>query len=275
MSLQFRREGGIAVVALAHPPVNALSHAVRVALVETFTSLSDDAAIEAVVLHGAGNGFCAGGDRTEFGTPAAIERPTLSRDVLAAIEACAKPVVAAMHGYALGGGLELALACDARVAVAGTRMGLPEVPIGLFPLSGSQRLPRLIGIETAAELMLAGKSFVPEEPFAAPLFERTVSAADELVPAALQVARATAAIRPIRVRDRPFPDPDPHFALRRVLQRHPQSSCTAAQWAVLQALSAAVESSDFETGLERAQVLFDALGGNRRPLQTARPGMPS
>jgi enoyl-CoA hydratase len=273
--LELRRDGAIALVALAHPPVNALSHALRAALVETFRAFNDDAKIEAVVLHGAGNGFCAGGDRTEFGTAAAIERPTLSRDVLAAIEACAKPVIAALHGYAVGGGLELALACDARVAVAGTRIGLPEVPIGLFPLSGSQRLPRLIGIETAAELMLAGRLFVPEESFAAPLFARIVPATDELVPLALQVARATAASRPLRVRDRPFPDPDPRSALRSVLQRHPQSSCTASQWALLQALSAAVEAPDFQRGLDRAQDLFDALGGNRRPLQAEQSGIRS
>jgi enoyl-CoA hydratase len=259
MPIEYGREGATALLALANPPVNALSLSLRRDLVGAFATLSADPAIAAVVVYGSGKGFCAGGDRSEFGTPAASARPTLSRDVLHAIEHCGKPVVAAMHGFAIGGGLELALACDLRVVVQGTRVGLPEVGIGRFPLSGSQRLPRVLGIVRAAEWMLRAEILQAERPDAAPLFDRIVDDPEALLQAALALARSAAKHPPTPIRHRPFPDHEPTGALREVFAQHPQENCSASQRAVLAALQAAVESEDFQAGLDRAQELFDEL----------------
>ena len=261
MTLDVTQSDGVARLALRHPPVNALRLELRRALVETLERVDADASVEAVVLHGAGKGFCAGGDRTEFGTPAAGARPTLSRDVLTRIEACRKPVVAAIHGFAMGGGLELALACHARVAVASARAGLPEVGIGRFPLSGSQRLPRLLGVERAAEWMLRAETMAAAHPDAAPLFDRIVEQEDELLPAALELARSATHVPPQLLRHRAFPEADPLAALRRVEDRYTGRELSPAQRALLAALRAAVEATDFQAGLDRAQVLFDELVG--------------
>ncbi len=226
-----------------------------------------DASIGAVVLHGTGSGFCAGGDRSEFGTPDATRQPTLSRDVLGAIEACGKPVVAAMHGFAVGGGLELALACNARIAVAGTRVGLPEVKIGVFPLSATQRLPRLLGLARATDLMMEGTLHSAESAETSLLFDRIVAAREDLLAAAVQLAQTAVIEPPPHVRERQLPDPAPGAELRRVLQHYPEALRTPAQNALVAALAAAIESPDFQAGLDRAQELFDTLGGNRRSLR--------
>jgi 3-hydroxyacyl-CoA dehydrogenase len=269
MVLEHRRDGTVAVITLAHPPANALSLALRRALLDFFVAARTDAGIQAIVVRGAGKGFCAGGDRTEFGTPNANERPTLSRDVLDAIERCGKPVVAALHGYAMGGGLELALACGARVAVADTRVALPEVTIGVFPLSATQRLPRVIGVARAAALMLSGASVAASDPAIAGCFDRIVPSGDELLQAALQVAQACVAAPPVLLRARPITD-DPVAELQSLLERHAEKELTPAQKALLQALRAAVEAASFQAGLARAQALFDELGGTRRPSPPVR-----
>lgn len=259
MPIEHRREDEIAVVALAHPPVNAFGLRLRCELVETFARLAADDRVRGIVVHGAGQGFSAGGDRTEFGKPAAAARPTLSRDVLSALESCGKPVVAAIHGFAIGGGLEFALTCDARVATADSRVGLPEVTLGRFPLSGTQRLPRLLGVAVAAEWILRGETVQASSPAIAPVFDRIVADPDDLLPVALDTARTLMRSPRNRVRDRPFPDADPRASLRQVLRQHPAETCTAPQRAALEALQAAVEAVDFQAGLDRAQVLFDEL----------------
>jgi enoyl-CoA hydratase len=263
MAVGHRRDGTIAVITLTHSPVNALNLALRRALYDFFVAVRSDASVEAVVVHGAGNGFCAGGDRTEFGTPNASERPTLSRDVLDAIEHCGKPVVAAMHGFAMGGGFELALACDARVAVASTRVALPEVNIGLFPLSATQRLPRLIGVASATEFMLTGASVAASDPTIAACCDQLVTSENELLQAALRAAQVAVAAPPVPVRARSVPG-DSIAELQDVLERHSGETLTPAQRALLQAVSAAVRATSFQAGLDRAQALFDELGGTRR-----------
>ncbi|VVD62079.1 3-hydroxyacyl-CoA dehydrogenase [Pandoraea eparura] len=148
---------GIAVVSLDHPPVNSLNHSLRANIVEQVRLAQTDPSVRGIVLAGTAKAFSAGADVTEFGTPRQLCAPIL-RDVLEHIENSSKPVVAAIDGVALGGGLELALACHARVALASARIGLPEIHLGLIPGSGgTQRLPRLIGIERAAELVLGGQ----------------------------------------------------------------------------------------------------------------------
>jgi len=153
--LSYRVEDGIAVLVIDNPPVNALSAGVRSGLLECVRRAESDPAVKAAVLIGAGSTFVAGADIREFGKP--LQGPS-GRAALAAVESATKPVVAALHGNALGGGLELALCCHYRVALPSTNLGLPEVNIGLVPgAGGTQRLPRLVGVPTALDLILAGK----------------------------------------------------------------------------------------------------------------------
>ena len=149
-----RREGAIAVITVDNPPVNALKHAVRAGLQKYFKEADADSSIEAIVLTCAGRTFIAGADITEFGKPPMA--PTLI-DAITDIDNVSKPTVAAIHGTALGGGLEVALGCNYRVASKDAKLGLPEIKLGLIPgAGGTQRLPRLIGVEKALPIILSG-----------------------------------------------------------------------------------------------------------------------
>ena len=153
-------EGSIAVIQIDNPPVNALSQAVRQGLVECITAANADSSAEAIVIACSGKTFVAGADISEFGKPPL--EPHLP-DVLNAIERSAKPVIAALHGTVLGGGFELALSCHYRIALSGTKCGLPEVTLGLIPgAGGTQRLPRLCGVEKALEIITSGKPVAVE-----------------------------------------------------------------------------------------------------------------
>ena len=153
--VSYRREGDIAFIEIDNPPVNALSAAVRQGLAQAVVRLADDPDARIAVLSCAGRTFIAGADISEFGKPSV---PPSLPDVIAAIEASEKPVVAALHGTVLGGGLEVALGAHYRVAVPGTRMGLPEVTLGLLPgAGGTQRLPRAVGTEAAIDLITSGR----------------------------------------------------------------------------------------------------------------------
>lgn len=146
------RRDDVAVVTVDNPPVNALSHAVRDGLMRSFDEAEQDPGVRSIVLICGGRTFIAGADIREFDQPA--REPHLP-DVVARIEACAKPVLAAIHGTALGGGLEVAMGCHYRLAAASARLGLPEVKLGLLPgATGTQRLPRLVGVERSLEIML-------------------------------------------------------------------------------------------------------------------------
>lgn len=152
--VRLEKDGDIAVIMIDNPPVNAGSLGVRQGILACINEVAADPAIAGAVLIGAGRTFIAGSDLKEFGKP--LEDPQLPT-VIAAIENCGKPVVAALHGAALGGGYELSLGCDARVASPGTVVGLPEVTLGMIPgAGGTQRLPRLTGIVNAIGLICAG-----------------------------------------------------------------------------------------------------------------------
>jgi 3-hydroxyacyl-CoA dehydrogenase len=188
-SVDLRHDRGIAVVTVDNPPVNALKHEVRAGLAEALRRAGDDAAVEAAVIIGAGRGFSAGADIGEFGRPP--QMPGLG-DIIAAIEAMPKPVVAALHGTALGGGLELALACHFRIAVLAARLGLPEVKLGLLPgAGGTQRLPRLIGPEKALKMIVGGEPVGADEALADGLLDEI--AAGDLGSAAVAFARRVVA----------------------------------------------------------------------------------
>jgi 3-hydroxyacyl-CoA dehydrogenase len=148
-------QSGVGVVTLTSPPVNALSAALRAALLADLTALEADQSVSAVVLIGAGRGFSGGADIKEFGKPR--QEPGLDA-VLSLIEGLSKPVVAAIHGSTLGGGLEMTLACHYRVAARSAKLGLPEVKLGLLPgAGGTQRLPRLVGPQAALEMIVFGE----------------------------------------------------------------------------------------------------------------------
>src|SRR6187551_3112936 len=149
-----RKHGDVLIILSNNPPVNALGAAVRQGLVDAIEQAEADDAVNAVVIACEGQTFFAGADITEFGKPPVM--PWLPT-VVDRIEACSKPVVAAIHGTALGGGLEVALGCHYRVAVPSAKLGVPEVKLGLLPgAGGTQRLPRVAGVPKALEMVTGG-----------------------------------------------------------------------------------------------------------------------
>src|SRR5262245_27879605 len=193
------RRGSIAVITVDNPPVNALSHAVRLGLRDAVRQAGGDAGVQAAVLVCAGRTFIAGADITEFGKP--MKEPGL-HEVLDTIEQSPKPVIAAIHGTALGGGLEVALACHWRIGVRTARLGLPEVKLGLLPgAGGTQRLPRLVGVEKALSMIVSGEPIGAEEAHRGGLLDEL--AEGDLTAAAVALAqRVVAERRPLRrVRD--------------------------------------------------------------------------
>ena len=178
-------DGDVAIVTIANPPVNALSHGVRAALQDVLVRAGGDAAVSAIVIACAGRTFVAGADIAEFGKP---PREPVLTDVIATIEAIGKPIVAALHGTPLGGGLELALACHFRVAAPGTRLGLPEIKLGIIPgAGGTQRLPRLVGMDKAMAMILSGEPIGAAQAHEAGLVDDVVTG--DLLTAAVAFAR--------------------------------------------------------------------------------------
>ena len=191
------------VLTLDHAPVNGLGLALRTALADAFQTALDDAVVSAIVLTGAGRMFSAGADITEFGTPKSMTPPSLL-EIINMIEAAEKPVVAAIHGNALGGGLELALGCAYRVAAPGANLGLPEVSLGIIPgAGGTQRLPRIIGVAPALDMIVSGKPIKAEKAHALGLVD--LLADGDLVDAAVKFCAGLpaggAALRPTRARE--------------------------------------------------------------------------
>ncbi|MEM9403826.1 MAG: 3-hydroxyacyl-CoA dehydrogenase NAD-binding domain-containing protein [Pseudomonadota bacterium] len=183
------RHDDVAVITVDNPPVNALSHAVREGLDDAISRLNDDDELSAAVLICAGRTFIAGADIREFGKPP--NEPFLP-EVLVRLGRSAKPVVAAMHGTVLGGGFETALACHYRIAFPGTKVGLPEVTLGLIPgAGGTQLLPRLAGVDTALDMITSGKPVAVESERGRELVDEVVEGAsyEELLDHGLAAAR--------------------------------------------------------------------------------------
>ncbi|PZR50232.1 3-hydroxyacyl-CoA dehydrogenase NAD-binding domain-containing protein [Paraburkholderia fungorum] len=188
--------GKVLLVTIDHAPVNALSADVRRGLLAAIEAAETDKAVEAVLIVGAGRNFIAGADIREFGKPPV---PPSLPDVCNRIEACSKPVVAAIHGAALGGGLEVALAAHYRLAVDGAKLGLPEVQLGLLPgAGGTQRTPRLIGAQAALDLILSGRHAGAKEALALGLIDRLGSSDDILAEGLAYVHELLAAHAPVR-----------------------------------------------------------------------------
>src|SRR3984885_4448848 len=163
MSVQYESRDQVALLMLDNPPVNGLGHATRSGIVAGLERAQSDPAIAAIVIIGSGRAFSGGADITEFNTPKAVASPMLG-EVIAALEASTKPIVAAIHGVAMGGGLELALGAHYRVAARGAQIALPEVKLGLLPgAGGTQRLPRAVGLETALNMIVSGAPVLSEK----------------------------------------------------------------------------------------------------------------
>ncbi len=194
------RHGDIAEVIVNNPPVNALSWHVRQGLTDSFAELIADDSVAAIVLRCDGSTFIAGADISEFGKP--FQGPDLNA-TLNAIEAASKPVIAAIHGTALGGGLETAMVCHYRVAVPSAKLGVPEVKLGLLPgAGGTQRLPRIVGVQVAAEMTSSGDPLSAARAAEVGLVDRVVGA-DSLAADALAFAREAISMGPRPTRERP------------------------------------------------------------------------
>ncbi|SEB04681.1 3-hydroxyacyl-CoA dehydrogenase NAD-binding domain-containing protein [Variovorax sp. YR216] len=228
MTASYEVQGGIAVVSMDNPPVNSLGLGNRRFIAESVRRAEDDAAVRAIVLTGQGRAFCGGADIREFNKPEATMAPDLV-DVIRIVEGCDKPVVAAIHGVVMGGGLELAMGCHYRVVRSGTQVALPEVRIGILPgATGTQRLPRLIGLEPALNMIVTGETAMSDLLAAMPgqkLFDRLVE--DDVVAAAIELARDMANVRPLpRSRELKVEHPNAEaylqFARNMVAARWPQ-----------------------------------------------------
>ena len=188
MSVSLHRDSDVAIILIDNPPVNAASHAVRAGLADALAAANGDPAVKAIVIACAGKTFVAGADVKEFGAP---PREPLLNDLVLAIEDSAKPVVAAVHGTTLGGGLEIALAAHARVSTADAWLGLPEVKLGIIPgAGGTQRLPRLAGMMAAIDLASSGRRISAGEAVSFAIVDRV--AEGELVADATVLARQLA-----------------------------------------------------------------------------------
>jgi 3-hydroxyacyl-CoA dehydrogenase len=206
--VDYRIDRTVAVITFTNPPVNGLSHAVRSGVAAALERTHTDPSVQAIVLTGTGGLFSGGADIREFGTPASLASPTL-RELIEQVEASAKPVVAAIAGLCLGGGLELALAAHARIANATAKLGLPEVKLGLLPgAGGTQRLPRLVGVERALDMIVTGEP-VPAAALAGTALLDLVVDGDP-VAAAVEFAASTglASTPPRRTRDIPLDEPN-------------------------------------------------------------------
>lgn len=244
--------GDVLLIEINNPPINAGSLGVRQGLMAAVEQLAADPALRAGVLIGAGSTFVAGSDLREFGQP--LQEPQLP-GVLAAIEACAKPVVAALHGAALGGGLELALACDARIALTGTVLGLPEVTLGIIPgAGGTQRLPRRTGLVRAIQMVCIGERIQAEAARDLRLVDAVV--ADDLQGHAVALARQL--MGKCRISAEAVPDED-----AAAVDQAEQAALRAGKRrpAVVAAIEAVKDAArlPFAEGLARERAVFQRL----------------
>ena len=263
MTAEYKVHGDVAVITMNNPPVNGLGLATRVSLTDALAKAGTDASVKAIVITGAGKAFSGGADINEFGSPKALAEPNLL-SVIRAIENSAKPVVAALHSVAMGGGLELALGCHYRIAAPGTNVALPEVKLGLIPgAGGTQRLPRVLGVETALNMILSGdpvKSELLAQQPGQKLFDKISSSVESLAEEALAYARSVADTRPLPlVRNLPCGHPmgDAYFQFARNMVKGMAKNFPAPVKCV-DAVEAAT-SRKFDDGLANEREIFTAL----------------
>ncbi|UDF35005.1 UNVERIFIED_ORG: enoyl-CoA hydratase/isomerase family protein [Shinella sp. XGS7] len=261
MTASYEVRGEIAVITLNNPPVNGLGFETRRATAEGIARAEADAAVQAVVITGAGKAFSGGADIREFGSPKAMAEPNLL-SLIAVVENCSKPVVAAIHSVCMGGGLELALGCHYRVAAPGAKIALPEVKLGLLPgAGGTQRLPRALGVEPALNMIVSGEPVASELLAQVPgqkLFQKIIEG--DLLAGAIAYAQEVAAVRPLpKVRDLKarHAEPQAYFQFARNMVGA-QSRNFPAPLRCLEAVAAAVNMK-FEDGMRAEREGFVAL----------------
>ena len=259
MSSPYERHGNVAVITLDNPPVNGLGLALRTAIVDGINAAHADPEVEAIVLIGAGKAFSGGADIKEFNTPKATSEPHL-HTVIRTVETSTKPVIAAIHAVAMGGGLELALGCHFRVASPGAQIALPEVKLGILPgAGGTQRLPRVVGLETALNMIVSGAPVMSEKLAKTKLFDQIIEG-DLLQGAVAFAQKVVVEKRPLTlVRNLPIEHPNAEGFLQfasntvtAVAKNYP------APPACVEALKAAV-MLPFEAGLKKERELFTML----------------
>jgi 3-hydroxyacyl-CoA dehydrogenase len=261
MTTHYERRGDVAVLQIDNPPVNGLGHTTRRTLGEGLERALDDAAVRVVVITGTGSVFSGGADIREFNTPAALAEPNLLQ-LIEQIERSPKPVVAAINGICMGGGLELALGCNYRVATPDASMGLPEVKIGLLPgAGGTQRLPRAVGAEKSLRMITTGEPITSDDALKSGLVERIVDRAsfDDVLSFAREVAarRSLPKLRDCKVALPAGVDPAAMFATVRA-EVAKQARGLPAPVKCVDAVEAAVNRS-FDDGLGFERGLFIEL----------------
>ena len=257
--VRFDVEDSVGVITIDNPPVNALAPGVRDGIVEAVEKGEADGSVKAMVLIGAGRSFIAGADIRAFGKP----RPTPRRTTYDALDGSKKPVVAAIHGYALGGGLEIAQACHYRIAVPSAKVGLPEVLIGILPGGGgTQRLPRLIGPKAALDMIVTGRHVPAEEARKLGVLDAVVLGED-LRKEAIAFAKQVADKRPLpRVRDRADKlaeakaDPGMFEAMRKSIARKARNQ--KAPYACIDCVEAST-TMPFDEGIKFERAKFAEL----------------
>ena len=251
----------VAIVEINNPPVNALGQAVRKGLLDAVKQAEADPEVTAIVIIGAGRTFPAGADIKEFGRP--MEDPHLP-DVIDQIESCTKPVVAALHGTALGGGFEVALGSHYRIALSDARVGLPEIHLGLIPgAGGTQRLPRLCGAEMALDIMFKGTTISAQTAHAAGLIDRFVEA--DLLDAALTYAGEVTQVHRTRDETRGLED-EPAYRTALAEAEKTANTQMRGQMAPMQIIAcvkAALEQPFAEGRLYERDCFFDCLASKQ------------
>ena len=216
MTAEYKIIGDVAVITMSNPPVNGLGLSTRVGITDGLTKANADPAVKSIIITGAGKAFSGGADIKEFGSSKAVQEPNLL-SVIRACENSAKPVLAAVHTVAMGGGVELALGCHYRMAAPGCKVALPEVKLGLIPGAGAtQRLPRVLGVEAALNMIVSGEAINSEMLAMLPgqkLFDRMATSAETLAAEALAYAKELAA---------QHADGSPFPLVRNLPCKHPQ-----------------------------------------------------
>jgi 3-hydroxyacyl-CoA dehydrogenase len=261
MSANYELRGDVAVITMDNPPVNGLGYDTRRGVIDGLDKALADAKVKAIVVTGAGKAFSGGADIREFGSPKAIAEPNLL-SLIAAFEASPKPIVAALHSVAMGGGLELALGCHYRVAAPGAQIALPEVKIGLIPgAGGTQRLPRVLGVETALNMIVSGEPVKSEVLAKLPgqkLIDKMVEG--DVVEGAVAFAREKADARPLPIVSKlkvEYPNADAYFQFA----RNTVGAMSRNFPAPLKCVDAVAASAKmkFEDGMKLERELFMAL----------------
>jgi 3-hydroxyacyl-CoA dehydrogenase len=251
--MSYATHGNVAVITMQNPPMNTMSRANRSAVDAAVKAANADAAIEAIVILGGGKVFSSGAEIREFNSPAATATPNLN-EVIGTLEASKKPITAAVHGVAMGGGLELALGCHYRVALAGAQIALPEVKLGLLPgAGGTQRLPRLVGAEMGSEFVVSGNPVMSEKFAPGTLFDAMVEG--DLTQAAVAYAKTTIG-KPLKLaRDITLTTPDAAFFAEAKAKVAKQYRGFPAPLKCVEAVEASVTMT-FEAGLKFERECF-------------------